>query len=550
MLRLRVGFAGVPLAGVVYWTLALYLVPFAGGLDIAALGVAVLGTIHLTRWWRNGATRPAWTRVSWVTLILVVGCLPYLTTLTYHYVPIGMDASMHATAATLIARHGGLPATYAPHLPDLTFPPMNLGLPTIAGVAIRWGGETAAVMLACHHLTFTLLILATYALLRTWLHRTPAALLAVASVWMARGSQASLGWGGFPTVLSVAVGLFAARLIVLQARATGWRASVATGAAVAAIPLVHGVGGGTWLYCIGPWATLAAFLQTRGRIATLRSLALTGVTAALLLMAYRFAGTVDVQADAYTWTQNWQSESAVLHDPVWLSAFDYVRKDAGSVIVLVGWLACGVLAVRRQWTAAGILAAAWLMLVMIVANSRFWILPASFLLYPERVLYWAAPISAVALGLAWRAWPTRQRMPQLPAAAVGIGLLGLAGYFQNQFYQKIVREDCVTADGWDALVWARGHLRPEHDFVQTPYNSTGSYLPAVARVGCTGAHHHHFIAKQVSAACERRTITHVLVDQSRPPVAVPPGDVVFRNRTITIVQLESSSRGSQTRAGL
>src|SRR5207249_609254 len=141
-------------------------------------------------------------RFSWSTLILVLGSLPYVTTLLFHYVPFGMDGSMHTTAAVLIARSGGLPDSYAPFAPDLVFPPLNLGLPTVAGIAIRWGGEPAAVMLACHHLTFTLLILATYLLLRSWIACTPAALLAVVSVWCARASQASLEWGGFPTVLS------------------------------------------------------------------------------------------------------------------------------------------------------------------------------------------------------------------------------------------------------------------------------------------------------------------------------------------------------------
>ena len=549
LLRLRVGIAGVPLFGVVYWTLALYLLPFAGGLDIAAVLVVVLATVNFTQWWRTGALRPAWTRLSWFTLILVIGSLPYLTSLLYHYVPFGMDGSMHTTAAALIARTGGLPESHAPYLPDLAFPPMNLGLPTVAAIAIRWGGDTAAVMLACHHLTFTLLILATYLLLRTWIHRNPAAILAVVSVWMARGSQASLGWGGFPTVTSVAIGVFAARLLLQQSRAANWRIALASGAAIAAIPLIHGVGGGTWLYCAGPCITLATFAQARSPWSTLRSLAITGVAATALLGVYRAAGTLDVHTTAMQWTQDWQTESAVLSDPVWLSAFDYVRKDSGSFIVLAGWIACGVLALRRQWLAAALVAAAWLMLITVVANSRWWVLPASFLLYPERALYWAAPLSAVAMALAWRALPDAWRAWKLSAAALSMGLLGLAAYHQNQFYQKIVREDFINADGWEALTWAKENLEPRRDFVQTPYNSTGSFLPALAQVGCTGAHHHHFIAQQVQTAFQRRTVTHVLMDQALAPGKVPAGEVVFHNRTITILR-RGSSVGGRTVPGI
>lgn len=557
MLRLRVGLAGIPLVGVVYWSIALYVFPFAGGLDIAAGLIAVLVCMRsfarASGLYRHKPEAQAkecrqrldwfsfWPRLSWSTLLLIVGSLPFLTTLLFHYVPFGMDGSMHTTAAALIARSGGLPDSYAPYAADVPFPPMNIGLSALAGVAIRWGGEPAAVMLACHHLTFTLLILATYLLLRRWTTRTSAALIAVLSVWTARASEASLEWGGFPTVLSVAVGLFAARLLLQQSRATSRRLAIASGAAVAAIPLIHGVGAGTWLYCVGPWIVLAALIQARARLATLRALALSGVTAGLLLLAYRAAGPLEVQASDMTVTHDWQESSAPLGEHAWLSAFAFIRRDSGSVIVVAGWAALGILALRRQWLAVGLLGAAWVMLAAVVANSRWWVLPASFLLYPERAIYWAAPLSAAGIALAWHFAPAALKTHRLALAALSIALLGVAGYFQNQFYQKIVREDFVNADGWEALTWAHANLRPERDFVQTAYGSTGSFLPAVAQVGCTGSHHHHFIGRQVMLSQGRRTVTHVLLDHARSPAAeMPIGAIVFHNQTITIVRVGSS----------
>lgn len=560
LLRLHIGRFGAPLVGIVYWTLALYAFPFTGGLDVAA---GLIIAMAVTRLWLVGRVfkpsapimdewqiRPTRRFLTLPAFILVVGSLPYLTTLLYHYVPFGMDASMHTTAAALIARTGGLPNSYAPFAPDLTFPPMNLGLPTVAAVAIRWGGDPAAVMLACHHLTFTALILATYVLLRSWIGRTPAAVLAVVTVWTARASQASLGWGGFPTVMSVAIGVFAARLLWQHMRSCNWRMSLATGAAIAAIPMIHGVGAGTWLYCVGPWIALAALLHARDRKSTLRGLVVSAALTALFLLIYRAAGTIDVQARDMDMTHEWQQSSTPLVGNAWLAAIAYIRKDSGSIIVLAGWAACGVLTLRRQWLAALLLAAAWLALTLVVANSRWWILPASFLLYPERALYWAAPLSAVGLALAWRALsntsPQRQQGPSIPLlalrACMAFAMLALAAYHQNQFYQKIVREDFVNADGWEALTWARQNLQPARDFVHTPYNSTGSFLPAIAQIGCNGAHHHHFIERQVHEMYGRRKPTHVLIDQALAPNApAPTGTVVFRNRTITIMEINGAS---------
>jgi hypothetical protein len=359
---------------------------------------------------------------------------------------------------------------------------------------------------------------------------------------MARASQASLEWGGFPTVMSVAVGIFAARLLWQQVHGPSWRLSLASGAASAAIPLIHGVGGGTWLYCAGPWIALAALTQAGDRLATLRGLLVSGLLAAAFLAVYRGAGPIDVQGREMDWTHAWQQESAPLGDAAWLGAFDYVRKDSGSVIVLAGWAACGVLAMHRQWLAALLIGSAWLALATVVANSHWWVLPGSFLLYPERAIYWVAPLSAVGVALAWRASPFKTLLS--PGAGVSVVLLGLAALQHNLYYQKVARSEYIGADGWEALVWARQNLQPTRDFVQAPYNTTGSFLPAVAQVACSGAHHHHFLERQAQAMCQRRTITHVLVDQARSPSsALPAGKVVLRNRMITIVAIESVTIG-------
>jgi hypothetical protein len=537
-LRLHVGLAGIPLVGAVFWTVALYLLPFGHGLDAAAGLIMALAAAVCMR----GAWRPAWKRLSWSTLILTLGSLPFLTTLLCQYVPFGMDGAMHATGATLIGRSAGLPTSHAPFAPDLPLPPMNLGVPALAGLAIRWGGEPAAAMLACHHLTFTLLILATYLLVRRWVDRTPAAVLAVVSVWTARASEASLEWGGFPTVLSVAIGTFAAHLLLQLSRSATWRVCLSAGVVIADIPIIHGCGAGTWLYCVAPWVVLATVLQSSDRLAALRRLAISALAATVVLAAYRAAGSIGLDADMLESTHNWQQSSAPLGDHAWLSAVDYTRKNAGSFLVLAGWGACAVLALRRQWLTALLIASAWAALTFVVANSRWWVLPASFLLYPERVLYWAGPISAATLAIAWRGLLVEWRAAKPISVPLAIALLALSGAYQNQFYQRIVREDFVNADGWEALLWAKTHLRPADDFVQTRYNSTGSFLPPIAQIGCTGAHHHHFLAQDVARMCRQRTVTHVLIDQALAPVAeLPAGTVVFRNRTITILKVDSAA---------
>ncbi len=472
------------------------------------------------------------------TLLLILGSLPFTTTLWFHYVPAGMDASMHTTAASLIARAHGLPADYAPFAPEVWFPALNLGLPAVAAVAIRWGGEPAAVMLASHHLTFTCLILASYILLRWWTGRNAAALLAVVSVWLARGTQATVDWGGFPTVLSVSAGILAARLLLQHTRTRAWRLSLATGATVAALALIHGVGAGTWFYCAGIWVALAALAQSRLPLRTLGGLIWSGAWALGFLLVYRLSGHLDVGQTEMAATRVYVQMLAPREED-WtalLSAASFVRKDSGTLLVLLGLGALGMLLVQRRWVALAMMAGVFATLPVLVANARWLLLPGSFLLYPDRVLYWTGPICAVAMALAWRGWPRPWRGTTWVSAGGG-ALLVVSFCFHNTFYQKSVREGGFTGERWDALVWARAHLQPGEHFVHAAYQTAGSYLPGVALIACDGAHHHHFIGRQFARLDAQRAITHLLLENNQDGDQAAAGRVVFRNDTVTIIEL-------------
>jgi hypothetical protein len=543
LLRLHIGRAGVPLLGIAFWPPALYLLRFPGGLDLAAATILMLAGLAIVRVWRSGSF--AWRRPSWSTLVLVLGSIPYLATSLLNYVPLGMDATMHTTNAVLIARSGGLPSDYTPFLQDVPFPAVNLGLPTVASLAIRWGGDPAAVMLASHHLTFTAMILATFLLVRRWTKPNTAAVLAVVSVWMARSSQNTVAWGGYPTIMSVAMGIFACRLLLQLSRSTPWQSVLATGWTIASIPFIHGVGAGTWLYCAGTWTCVACLCNARHWKSTLARLLGAGTTTLLLLMAYRFSGAIELQGHEMERIRFFATQHAPKGEgalPV--ESIAYLVRNAESIVVWAGWAALGMLAWRRHWGPLLILTGAWLSLLLVICNSHWYRLPASFLLYPERVLYWAAPLCAVGLALALRAWgtaPITVRFTQgnrwiLVTASVAILLL--AGYYHNKLYQRFPLSRNVDQDSWDALVWAKDHLQPERDYVSANYNTAGSYLPALAQVACTGAHFHLFYTERLAQAKQRRTVSHVFVDhlQGESP-EVHEGRIVFQNRAVTIVEL-------------
>ena len=130
--RIPLGIAAAPLYGLAYWAAALYLLPFRGGLDVAMVAAAVAGSAViavqrkpiLCAFRRRIASPTTW---LFIPLFLSLHTLPLL-----NYVPIGMDATMHATSARTIAGQRGLPSDHAPFAAALPFPAVNLGLPTLA----------------------------------------------------------------------------------------------------------------------------------------------------------------------------------------------------------------------------------------------------------------------------------------------------------------------------------------------------------------------------------------------------------------------------------
>ena len=93
----------------------------------------------------------------------------------------------------------------------------------------------------------------------------------------------------------------------------------------------------------------------------------------------------------------------------------------------------------------------------------------------------------------------------------------------------------------EALVWAKHHLDPKKDYVETAYNSPGSYLPAVAQIGCNGWHCHHFLARQVQAANAHRPCTHRFMENGAAKDAKMQGDVIFQNRGVTIIRISAAT---------
>jgi len=551
--RWRLGPGGAALLGVAFWAVALYCFPFRNGLLVATGGVAVLWLlcgrargmnsprVFSTQYSVLSTPIRAYTlrstRVS--TSLLVLGCLSFLTLPLCNYVPPGMDASMHATAARLIAAHGGLPGTYAPFAPDIRFPAVNLGLPALAAVAIRCGCSPASVILAAEHLTCCCVLLSAWLLLRLVARRTHAAVLALFAVWGSHTIQASCNWGGFPTAMSLALGLLATRMLVDLSRRPAVPRALTLGLVLGAMPLVHGISAAVWLYVAAPVAGLFTLHTCKRRSPYLKTLAGAAAVAGLIMLAYLGAGQKPMSPATLAWIRECQAGLAPTGEGWQLlrEALARLVSLGGQFAVLAGTLAALVLLLRRRFAAFAIVGTAGLLLTLLMINSRLWVLPGSALLYPDRMSMWAAPLAALALALAWPA-----RTPAVATTGLAAVLLVGAAIVHGQSFQRFACRPYVTRGEWEALCWAEGHLDPGRDYVESRYHTAGAYLPPVAGVGCSGWHYHIFCQEEVSAALDGRPRTHAFFLRRREAGPLPPGRVVFQNADVAIVELKAKPR--------
>jgi hypothetical protein len=546
-LRVRLGVAGYVLLGIVYWTISLYAFCFDGGLDVA-LGLAfaiLLGTAVGQRGWRSW--RP---KHPWASGTLVLGCAVYATLLLGNYVPLGVDAGLVGTSARMISSHRGLPTSYAPWFPELFFPTVNLGLPTIGSIAISWGCEPGSVVLGLAQLAYSAWILAAYLVLRLWVRPSPAAILAVAQAWGARWAQNTISWGGFPTVAGMAVGLLAVRLLWRASRRGTVRSALALGMTAGAIPLVHGVSAAVWLYCVAPVAGLALLVKSPQRGRTLVTLLAAAGVSGLVLICYLLVGQVNLSQTEIDWSQGHirgDAPKTGAWPGVVPASLDYLKRYSGSHIAWLGAASWTALLVLGRWRSALALAGCLVLLVVILANANWWILPFSMMLYPNRAVYWGGPLAAVAMALAWKA--ARQRFPGFGKVGVGLvaslALLGLAFAQHVNQYQRNVWRAPIGKDGWEALRWAEVHLNAPGTFVQATYGSVGSFLPSCAGVPTSAWQIHHCAMDEWQAVLRHMQPTHRLCVRGVDPTLLPQGRILFQNSTVTILDMRPAEQEAE-----
>ena len=489
------------------WPVVLFLLRWTpaslGGIAWTGVALGVVGSFALLL--RRRAKTSATELCLCATVVAFAAA--HLLPLARWPVAPGSDMAMHSFMARLVVEAGRMPSSYEPYYPVHEFGSFSAGFPMIAAVLSALSGAPAhRTALALALLVYPALAAALFLVARRFA-REVEALAAAVLVATASGPYAFLHWGGNPTILALALGF--AAIAPLVGAPPGERREddertmpvLAAGATLVHVICPLGLAYATPMAVLG-WTWLR---EPRGRrLARIgRLAALAAIAAGIVAIAYATGTHAEVSQREIDFTRSWQRDmphafrgrAADFAVTIW-PYLDRMLGRTWTVAAGVGLAVAALSRDRRQlpWAAYALVAA------LLVLNSRYWVLPGSPALYPERMaeLLLAPAAAALAASVAWGRSALAAARPKLlwPAAVVlvAMGAQGVRGAYAG--LRHAGGGVMVTAGDLAALSWLELHVPPGQP-VGNRFGDAGVWIPALAGRAVTRPHLNLFDTDEV-----------------------------------------------------
>jgi hypothetical protein len=507
---LMVHVVGVSLA---YWIAAFWFLPFFSvsltwafrvTTAVAIVGLAGL-SLHLAPRIRlqPGAMMAT---LGVVAAVLALRAVP----LGIAIAPAGADMSMHTYIAELILRADGVPGSYRPILEIDSFGTFPVGFHSLSAQIALLSDlpsfRASFIATACAHafLTFTL-----FALLRAHASAVPAWVGAIVFSFLVKTPQGMISWGGNPTVLAIAfAALFASTLRSFR-HWDAWYVLLAASSLVAVL-LTHTIVFVQTAYLLGVPFGLGLLLGRPFEWRRFRPALGLALAAAALGAPYLIAIDPGVATpETREWIRHWVREPdhawhGSLGDALWTIP-RYVQNQFGDrVLAYLPFAAIGAAELwKRERLTLFVYGGFCVTGFALVLNCQYWLLPLSFLVYPERAaamfviplaLFFALGLERVPTVLAW----LRDHGPGGATAvtvgtavvALALGLVVVTGsrrYYCDRYVRKTFEKTPVTQADLAAIRWIAARSRPD-DVIVTNHGDAGAWIPAIAFRAVTETH--------------------------------------------------------------
>lgn len=513
-----------------FWAALLWIVPAGLWTEAVLAVVTAAALLEAARHRSSRAALPPHTppvpRTPALLLFVLLLSIAFRVATAFHRPPPSTgDLTMHATMTELIRLADGLPSSHEPLLPIASFGQNSPGLHGMAALVARASGVPAdRAILLLGTLALVVLALSLDRVLRALLpgvSRTARGLAAFGTLLVARSPQLFLGWGGLPTIASIALVFFVFAEALEGVGAFDPRRALRAGLVMAGAVLTHLLPVVAALYVAAP---ILLVLAMRRRSPAAFAHGALAVAFALALVA-RFIERTRLTPTSSTveWAQGWirgELSQAALPQRLALGRFGFSAETSAWLALPFYWLVCvGLLAatVLVGWTLLrlrhpsppfGIVVAVFALLVLLHCAALGEFLPYWMALYPSRVhLFLLVPVGIAAAELfAWcETRPWRRRGAAIALAGIALvttmsvrragpdgdkdlGGLGLDAAARTLIDTMNAR---VGADDLTAFEWIREHT-PSDAVIANNEADCGQLLSARVHRKITFPHYQHF----------------------------------------------------------
>jgi hypothetical protein len=468
-----------------YWNMPLMLSSYLVFIVSAAVLVINIRKIDLKH---LNADKQELILIGVFLLVLFLRCLPMFLQIA----PAGADMSMHSYIARLIYENDGIPKSYEPILPISNFGAYPSGFPTLSAAISLLGNLSvyrSSLLMSC--LVYALICFGLYVFLLRFFDRNTAAAASIAATFLTRSPQWIIRWGGNPTVLALFFFILAFSLVIEMKEKFSWLKAVFAALALAAVLITHSI-----VFYVGGIILAVYFLmQIKGYKNVYVSTAVLFLFTLILLMPYLADLKFTITRSAIEYTRAWQIVDArsVLYD--FIAGIPFLVLSAFGLPAMF----------KKNRHEALVFLAITVILLLLLLNYRFWIMPFSYLLYPGRVaLFLIIPLAVFA----------SPALSQMIAAKKKnlIAAFAMAGFFfYCAFYLYNSISMCpVTQADMDAFKWIDTTIN-KRAVIGNNYGDAGLWIPAMIGRTITNPHSEPVHREELRAGLDKLRADYIYI---------------------------------------
>jgi len=431
--------------------------------------------------------------------LAVLRFIPMLDVIT----PPGADMSMHAYITKLITLGNGVPKNYSPILDIERFDSFPVGFHTISALISILGNipeyRTTFIM-SC--LTYVLVAVFLFLFLKNFVSWEYALISSIVFTFLTANPRGFIGWGGNPTIFSLSFFIMFIHLMnKLEETENNWLI-VFSALILAFVFLTHSIIFISAAYLFGV-SFLVYFILTK-QYRNYKWIKYLKIIILFFIISLPYLLNFDynlVTEGAKSWIKDWVTNTAhVWHgsikDFIWTIPLYILNYVFGHGLVRFSIIFCflGLTFMLKKNTKSAIHNIIFIIIsILLILNTKYWILPFSYSLYPERIA--TMNIIPLSLFLAYffclleyyGTKLTNKTFISHSIIVILISTLFLAPIFNKDQFVNLSWMSSVTKEDSRAINWLKDNT-PQEEIIDNNYGDAGLWIPAIISRQITNAH--------------------------------------------------------------